>query len=60
MRLTPPTRIVFLISLVIAAAAFAMRYLGVDLGVPYVGEHVTAAALTAWVVLAFGVLLRGF
>ena len=59
MRLTAPSRIIFLVSLVIAVAAFAVRYVGVDIGVPYVGDHVTAAALSAYAVLALGVLLRG-
>ncbi len=58
MRLSPPTNVVFRISMLLAIFAFAVRY------VPQVNTYVPIdsfwVAMTAFVLLALGCMLKGF
>jgi biopolymer transport protein ExbD len=56
MNLTPPTTVVFIISLILAALA-VIAALGVN--IPFVSEHTAWTAIVAYVVLAIGNLFRG-
>jgi hypothetical protein len=54
--LTPPSMVVFLISLLLAILAFLVRYAGVS--IPIINPHVFNVLAIAYVVLLIGVLLR--
>lgn len=54
MKLSAPTMIVFLISLVIAVLGLLQRYAGISL--PLESFHVM---LTAWIVLFIGNVMKG-
>jgi len=56
MRLSTPTFMTLLVSLVLAAVSVIAR-LGIQL--PVVGQHIWVPMLTAYVVLLAGVLVRG-
>ena len=56
MNLTPPTTVVFIISLILAALA-VIAALGVN--IPIVSQHNAWVAIIAYVVLAVGNLFRG-
>ena len=56
MRLSPPTLLVFVISVVLAGAVIAAKYFGV--AIPYVSAHLFETLLAAYVVLLVGNLFR--
>lgn len=55
--LTPPSMIVFVISVVLAVLAFLVRYLGVAL--PVVSGHAFDVLAIGYLILLAGVLLKG-
>jgi hypothetical protein len=55
--LTPPTRVTFIISVVLAILALLVHYAHVS--VPIVSAHVWETLLLAYLVLLLGNLLRG-
>ena len=55
--LTPPTRVTFIISVVLAILALLVHYAHVS--IPVVSAHVWETLLLAYLVLLFGNLLRG-
>ena len=59
MRLTAPSFIVLLISVLVAGAVIAERYFGVS--IPIIGSEIKhfATLLVAYVVLLLGVLIKG-
>jgi hypothetical protein len=54
--LTPPTMVVFAISVILAVLAILMQYAG--LSIPALRPHVFAILAIAYVLLACGVLFR--
>lgn len=58
MRLTPPTKLTFMLSILIAIGAFLVKY------VPVISTYVPVTsfwiAIAAFVLLALGNVLRGF
>ena len=59
MRLTPPTNYVFLSSIVLAVAAFALYLLGVFGVVEGMFHFAFWVALAAWLAIAAGVASKG-
>ena len=57
LNLSPPTNIVFIISVIIAILAVAVRFAGIN--IPAVSGHVFETLLIAYVILVLGNLLRG-
>jgi hypothetical protein len=57
MKLSAPTVPIFLISVILAGLAVAVKYLGVS--VPYVGGHLFETLLAGYAVLLAGNLFRG-
>ncbi len=57
MQLTPPSRMFFLISIVLAACVLLVRYAGIN--IPVISDHTTLAMLIAYLVLVAGVVLPG-
>lgn len=57
MRLSAPSQLFFIISIALAIAVMAVRYVGVDL--PVVSQHTTLAMLIAYLVLVAGVVFPG-
>lgn len=57
MRLSAPTLVLFLISVIIAALVVAVRYLGIE--IPYLGNNAFEALLIAYVLLLTGNLFPG-
>ena len=55
--LTPPTRVTFIISVVLAILALLVHYAHVS--IPVVSAHVWETLLLAYLVLLIGNLLRG-
>lgn len=55
--LTPPTRVTFIISVVLAILALLVHYAHVS--IPVVSAHVWETLLPAYLVLLIGNLLRG-
>jgi hypothetical protein len=55
--LTPPTRVTFIISVVLAILALLVHYAHVS--IPVVSTHVWETLLLAYLVLLLGNLLRG-
>ena len=58
MRLSPPTMIVFLISVILAGLVVAVKYFGVS-GIPYIGANLFEGLLAAYAILLAGTLFRG-
>jgi hypothetical protein len=54
-RLSAPTQITFLISLVIAIVA----WIGSFAAIPYIGEHPSILMTLAYIVLAVGCVMKG-
>jgi hypothetical protein len=57
-RLSPPTQVVFIISLVLAVLALLARY--TDITIPVVGAHSFETLLIAFLLLLAGNLFRNF
>lgn len=57
MRLSAPTPVLFLISVIIAALVVAVKYFGVES--PYLGNNTFEALLIAYVLLLTGNLFPG-
>ena len=57
MRLSAPTLVVFLISVIIAALVVAVKYFGMT--IPYVGNNTFEALLITYVLLLIGNLFPG-
>ena len=55
--LTPPSRVTFIISVVLAILALLVHY--ADVSIPVVSAHVWETLLLAYLVLLIGNLLRG-
>ena len=55
MQLTPPTTVVFIISVILAALAIIGKFAAI----PFFTEHGFWVAIIAYVVLAIGNLFRG-
>jgi hypothetical protein len=55
MNLTPPTTIVFIVSLILAALAVIGKFVAI----PFITEHGFWVAIIAYVILAVGNLFRG-
>jgi hypothetical protein len=58
-RLTPPSNLVFLISLVLAVVAVVSEFFKIPSIGPWVHEHKFWIMTAAYALLAAGVLLRG-
>lgn len=58
MRLSPPTLLVFTLSVILAGLVIAVKYFGVA-GIPYVGRYQFETLLAAYVLLLLGNLVRG-
>lgn len=56
MRLTPPTKIVFWIALILAVVALV----AVFVTIPFVSANAVWVALVAWALLAAGNAFKGF
>jgi len=56
MKLTPPTKNVFWISVVLAALGLLGRYVNV----PFVSDYYFYFTLVGYILLFFGVTLKGF
>jgi hypothetical protein len=56
MNLSPPTTVVFVISIVLAALAI----IGQFVAIPFITEHGFWVAVVAYVILACGNIFRGF
>ena len=56
-RLTPPTQLTLLISVVLAVLALVFRFSGVE--IPVVGKHPFAVLLIGYLVLLAGNLIEG-
>jgi hypothetical protein len=56
MSLSPPTTIVFVISIILAALAIIGQYMAI----PFISEHGFWVAVVAYVILAAGNIFRGF
>lgn len=56
MRLTPPKKIVFIISLILAIIAVVAHFVIIPIATPYQYWIL----LAAWAILAAGVALKGF
>lgn len=60
MRLNPPSIVVFLISLVLAAAALISKFGAIGINLPrYLPHQEYWLAITAYLVLMVGVIVRG-
>lgn len=59
-QLTPPRLITFVVSVLLAAAVLASLYLRIPVVGAFVVSHRLALLGAAYVVLALGVVLRGF
>ena len=57
MNLTAPSRLIFLVSILLAIAVLLVRYAGVN--VPVVSDNTTIAMLIAYLVLVVGVVFPG-
>ena len=57
MRLSAPTFVVFLVSVILAGAVIAVTYGGVS--IPVVSAHKFETLLAAYVALLFGTLFKG-
>jgi hypothetical protein len=57
-RITPPTQITLIISVVLAILALVFRFSGVE--IPVVGTHPFATLLISYLVLLAGNLFEGF
>lgn len=57
-RLSPPTQVVFIVSLVLAILALLARY--TDVTIPVVSAHSFETLLLAFLLLLAGNLFRGF
>ncbi len=57
MNLTAPSRLIFLVSVLLAAAVLLVRYAGVN--IPVISDHTTLAMLIAYLVLLIGVVFPG-
>jgi hypothetical protein len=55
MNLSPPTTVVFIVSLILAALAVIGKFAAI----PFITEHGFWVAIVAYVVLAIGNLFRG-
>lgn len=56
MSLSPPTTVVFVISIILAALAIIGQYVAI----PFISEHGFWVAVIAYVILAAGNIFRGF
>jgi hypothetical protein len=56
MSLSPPTTVVFVISIILAALAIIGQYMAI----PFISEHGFWVAVVAYVILAAGNIFRGF
>jgi len=57
MRLNSPSLLVFLISVVLAAAVVATQYLGAS--IPFISQYAFSTLLVAYMLLFLGNLVRG-
>ena len=55
MNLTPPTTVVFIVSLILAALAVIGKFAAI----PFITDHGFWVAIVAYVILAVGNLFRG-
>lgn len=56
MSLSPPTTVVFVVSIILAALAIIGQYVAI----PFISEHGFWVAVVAYVILAAGNIFRGF
>jgi hypothetical protein len=56
MSLSPPTTVVFVISIILAALAI----IGQFVAIPFITEHGFWVAVVAYIILACGNIFRGF
>lgn len=60
MRLTPPKKIVFIISLILAIIGLVVQILGYFMVVPVLGPYTFWIMFISWLLLFLGVWLKGF
>jgi len=56
MSLSPPTTVVFVVSIILAVLAI----IGACVPIPFISEHGFWVAIVAYVILAIGNIFRGF
>ena len=56
MSLSPPTTVVFVVSIILAVLAI----IGALVPIPFISEHGFWVAIVAYVILAIGNIFRGF